>query len=57
MEIVHSQCESLSDNSQKMWDKLGGREIDDSMWKTLFMNVNKKSTAKEILETKLKALH
>lgn len=40
-----------------MWDKLGGREIDDSMWKTLFMNVNKKSTAKEILETKLKALH
>lgn len=29
--------------------------MDDSMWKTLFMNVNKISIAKEILETKLKS--
>lgn len=56
MEIVHLQCESFSDNSQKIWDKLGEKEIDDSMWKTLFMNVNKISIAKEILETKLKSL-
>lgn len=55
MEIVHSHCESFSDNSQKIWDKLGVREIDDSMWTTLFMNVNKISIAKEILETKLKS--
>jgi len=56
VEIVHLQCESFSDNSQKIWDKLGEKEIDDSMWKTLFMNVNKISIAKEILETKLKSL-
>lgn len=53
--IVHQQCESFSDKPQKIWDKLGRREIDDSMWKTLFMNVNKISIAKEILETKLKS--
>lgn len=53
--LFTSQCESFSDKPQKIWEKLGGREIDDSMWKTLFMNVNKISIAKEILETKLKS--